>query len=264
MEISDAEEKQSILLSAERDAKILDLLGSQGPLRVNELSTLLEVSEPTIRRDLARLEKFRLVRRMHGGAMLESDLIYEPPLLHRTSLNKPEKMRIGKVAADLIEDGETVILLGGSTTLEIIPFLNSKSNLRIITDSLLIAQALAHYAIPGILLGGDLYPSELTVEGHLTELCLSQLQANKAIIGVRAVNFENGLMLDRLSEIGKFRACIQVAREVILVADRSKFGAVGMAVLGPFKIVQSVITDNEVPSDIPLRLRQQGISVFIA
>jgi DeoR/GlpR family transcriptional regulator of sugar metabolism len=264
MEMKDAEGKQSLLLSVERDEKILDLLGSHGPLRVNELSTLLEVSEPTIRRDLARMEKSRMVRRVHGGAMLESDSIFEPPLLNRKSLNKPEKKRIGKVAADLIEDGETIILMGGSTTLEIIPFLISKNNLKVITDSLLIAQALAHYAIPCILLGGDLCQSELTVEGHLTELCLSQLQANKAIIGVRAVNFEKGLMLDHLSEIGKFRACIQVAREVLLVVDRSKFSAVGTAVLGPLIIVKTVITDSEVLPDIPLRLRQLGIGVFLA
>ncbi len=262
--MSDAEEKQSLLLSAERDEKILNLLGNQGPLRINELSSMLDVSEPTVRRDLARLEKSHLVRRVHGGAMLESDSIFEPPVLQRRSLNKQAKKRIGKVAADLIEDGETVILLGGSTTLETVSYLGGKNNLTVITDSVLIAQALANYSIHCILLGGDLCPSELTVEGHLTELCLSQLQANRAIIGVRAVNFQKGLMLDRLSEIGTFKACIGIAREVILVADRSKFGAVATAVLGPLTMVHSVITEADVQPDIPLRLKQLGISVFLA
>jgi DeoR family transcriptional regulator, fructose operon transcriptional repressor len=262
--MSDIEEKQTLLLSAERDEKILDLLGSQGPLRVHELSTIVDVSEPTIRRDLARLEKAHLVRRMHGGAMLESDSIIEPPVLQRKSLNKEAKKKIGRVAAGLVGDGETVIILGGSTTLEIIPHLLRKSKLTIITDSISIALALANYEIHCILLGGDMHSSELTVEGSLTELSLSQLQVKKAIIGVRAVNFEKGLMLDRLAEIGKFRACFQVAQEVILVADHSKFGSVGTAVLGPLKMVQSVVTNAEIQPNIPAQLRQLGINVYLA
>lgn len=258
------DEKKQLLLSSERDTKILGLLASRGTLRVNELSSILEVSEPTIRRDLARLSKSHLVRRVHGGAMLETNTIVEPPIFQRRSLNKQEKKRIGKAASDLIVDGETVILMGGSTTLEIVPHLSGKGNLTIITDSVLIAHALANQGNTCVLLGGSLWPSELTVEGHLTELCLSELHANKAIIGVRAINFEHGLMLDRLSEIGTFRACIRIAHEVICVADHSKFDAVATAVLGPLTIIQHVVTDSEVEPDIPLRLSKLGIGVILA
>jgi DeoR/GlpR family transcriptional regulator of sugar metabolism len=262
--MSDSEDEQTLLLPAERESMILNLLAGQGPLRVNELSAMLDVSEPTIRRDLARLEKAHKVRRMHGGAMLEGDPIFEPPVLQRQSLNTPAKKRIGKVAADLINDGETVIILGGSTTLEIIPYIKNKRNLTIITDSILIAMGLANNAINCILVGGNLLQPELTVEGRLAELCLAELRANKAIFGVRAVNFEQGLMLDRLSEVGTFKACIQAASEVILVADHSKFNSVATAVLGPLKTVQSVITDTDVQPDIPLRLKQLDIAVYIA
>ena len=196
--------------------------------------------------------------------MLESETIFEPPVLLRRSLNKQEKKRIGKAVADLIGADETIILMGGSTTLEIVPHLKGKSNLTIITDLRLIANALAKQGGTCIILGGNLVSSELTVEGHLTELCLSELQANKAIIGVRAVNFEQGLMLDRLAEIGTFRACMSVAREVILVVDHSKFGAVGTAVLGPLTMVQTVVTDVEVEPDIPLRLGKLGIRVILS
>jgi len=196
--------------------------------------------------------------------MLESETIFEPPVLLRRSLNKQEKKRIGKAVADLIGADETIILMGGSTTLEIVPHLKGKSNLTIITDSLMIANVLAKQGDTCIILGGNLVSSELTVEGHLTELCLSELQANKAIIGVRAVNFEQGLMLDRLGEIGTFRDCIRVAREVILVVDHNKFGAVGTAVLGPLTMVQTVVTDVEVEPDIPLRMGKLGIRVILA
>ena len=259
-----SEDKQSLLLSAERESKILGLLTSQGPLRVNELSDMLDVSEPTIRRDLARLEKSHRLRRVHGGAVLEGDSIFEPPVLQRRSLNRLAKKRIGKVAADLINDGETVILLGGSTTLEIIPHLKGKSNLTVITDSILIAMGLANMAITCIMLGGTLLQPELTIEGHLAELCLAELHANKVILGVRAINFEQGLMLDRLSEIGTFRACIQAAHEVILVADRTKFNSIATAVLGPLKMVQSIVTDLDVSPEIPVRLKELGINVSLA
>ena len=260
----ETDRKQSLLLNVERDEKILSLLASQGPLRVSVLSVALGVSEPTVRRDLARLRKNHQIQRVHGGAMLESETIFEPPVLLRRSLNKQEKKRIGKAVADLIDANETIILMGGSTTLEIVPYLKGRSNLTIITDSLMIANALAKQGDTCIILGGNLVTSELTVEGHLTQLCLSELQANKAIIGVRAVNFEQGLMLDRLSEIGTFRTCISVAREVILVVDHNKFGAVGTAVLGPLTMVQTVVTDDEVEPDIPLRLSKLGIRVVLA
>jgi DeoR family transcriptional regulator, aga operon transcriptional repressor len=264
IDMDDSEEKQSLLLSAERESKILDLLASQGPLRVNELSDILDVSEPTIRRDLDRLEKSHRLRRVHGGAVLDGDTIFEQPVLHRRSLNKLAKKRIGKVAADLIKDGETIILLGGSTTLEIIPYLKKKDNLTVITDSILIAIALANMAITCVMLGGTLLQPELTIEGHLAELCLSELHANKVILGVRAINFERGLMLDRLSEIGIFRASIQAAEEAILVADQTKFKSTATAVLGPLKMVQSIVTDMDVQPEIPDRLKELGINVFLA
>ena len=262
--MDESEDRRALLLSAERESKILDLLANQGPLRVNELSDILDVSEPTIRRDLGRLEKTHRLRRVHGGAVLEGGAIFEPPVLLRRSLNKPAKKRIGKAAAEMINDGETVILLGGSTTLEIVPYLKSKHNLTVITDSMLIAIASANLEITCIVLGGTLLKPELTIEGHLVELCLSELHANKVIFGVRAVNFERGLLLDRLSEIGTFRAGIQAADEAILVVDQTKFKSTATAVLGSLKMVQTIVTDADVPPEIPLRLKELGIRVFLA
>ena len=253
------------MLPVEREERILTFLESHGKGSVSELSRYLGVSEPTIRRDLHRLTVRRLIRRVHGGAVLQSRIGFEPPVLQRRGLHAPEKERIGRAAAALVNDGETVILMGGSTTLEIVPHLAGKRDLTVITDSLLIAERAAKQPdITFILLGGIVRPSELSMEGYLTELCLKELHANKVIIGARAVNFSQGLMLDKVSEVARFRECIGIADEVILVADHSKFGQVATAVLGSLTMVHRIVTDSGIPAETAAGLRGLGIEVIEA
>ncbi len=253
------------LLSIEREERILAFLQDHGKGSVVELSRALSVSGATIRRDLRRLTARQQVRRVHGGAVLVDALGLEPPVLQRRGLHAEEKERIGRAAAALVKDGETVIFTGGSTTLEVVPHLANRRDLTIITDSLLIAEKAAK--LPGlvfIMLGGTVQPSELSMEGYLSELCLKELHANKAIIGARAVNLAQGLMLDRVSEVTRFRECIKIADEVILVADHSKFGQVATAVLGPLTLVHRLVTDNGIPGETAAALRSLGIEVIEA
>lgn len=253
------------MLPVEREERILAFLESHGKGSVSELSRYLSVSEPTIRRDLHRLTVRQLIRRVHGGAVLQNGTGFEPPVLQRRGLHATEKERIGRAAAALVNDGETVILSGGSTTLEVVPHLAGKRDLTVITDSLLIAERAAKQAdITLILLGGIVRPSELSMEGYLTELCLRELHANKAIIGVRAVNLSQGLMLDEVGEASTFRKYIGIADEVILVADHSKFGQVATAVLGPLTMVHRIVTDSGIPAEMAAGLRGLGIEVIKA
>lgn len=253
------------MLSVEREWKIVAFVEEHGKGSVSELSRDLGVSEPTIRRDLRRLTARGLIRRVHGGAILEGAVGLEPPVLQRRSLHAEEKRRIGEAAAALINDGDTVILTGGSTTLEVVPHLSGKKGLTVITDSLLIAERAAKQAhITLIMLGGTVRHSELSMEGYLTQLCLKELHANKMIMGARAVSLGQGLMLDKVSEVTTFRECMRVADGVILVVDHSKFGQLATAVLGPVTMVHRIVTDSGVSSEMLAGLRDLGIEVIVA
>ncbi|MCL6431724.1 MAG: DeoR/GlpR family DNA-binding transcription regulator [Anaerolineae bacterium] len=253
------------LLPVEREDRILGYLQGRGMGAVTELSRALGVSEATIRRDLARLAARQLVRRVHGGAVLVDGAGFEPPVLHRRALRAAEKERIGRAAAGLVKDGDTIVLLGGSTTLQVVPHLTGRRDLTLITDSLLIAERAARLqGVTLVMLGGIVRPSELSTEGYLTHLCLGQLHANKAIVGARAVNLAQGLMLEKVSEVATFRECIGIADEVILVADHTKFGQVATAVLGPLSMVHRIVTDSGMPQEMVAQLGALGIEVMLA
>jgi DeoR family fructose operon transcriptional repressor len=114
------------MLSVEREERILTYLMKRGKGSVEELSRTLDISEVTVRRDLKRLSSRYPIRRIYGGAVLEGVIPLEPPILQRRDLFAEEKQRIGQVAASFVQDGETVMLLGGSTTLEIVPHLRNR------------------------------------------------------------------------------------------------------------------------------------------
>jgi DeoR/GlpR family transcriptional regulator of sugar metabolism len=252
------------MLSVEREEKILAYLMKHGKGSVQELSRTLDISEITIRRDLGRLSSRYPIQRIYGGAVLERAIPLEPPVLQRRDLFAEEKRRIGQAAADFIQDGETIMLLGGSTTLEIVGHLKNQKDITIITDSMLIAEKAAMLQDTRcILLGGSVRPAELTMEGPLAQLCLKELRAHKMFIGARAINFAQGIMLNEVSEVTLVRDGIRMASEVILVVDHSKFSQVATAVLGPSTIVQRIVTDSAVAPEIPVRLRELGIEVTI-
>jgi DeoR/GlpR family transcriptional regulator of sugar metabolism len=185
--------------------------------------------------------------------------------LQRTGLYAEEKHRIAQAAAALVSDGDTVILMGGSTTLEVASHLVHKQNLTVITDSLLIAGSVAkHSEVDLIVLGGTLRHSEQSLGGHLAELCLKELRANKLIMGARAVNLQQGMMLETVAEVESFRASMRSANEIILVVDHSKFDQVGTAALAPITSVDRIVTDTGVSPDISGQLHDLGIKVVLA
>jgi DeoR/GlpR family transcriptional regulator of sugar metabolism len=251
--------------SEDRQNEIFSLLKSEGRVAVSQLSTQFNVSEATIRRDLRQMAELNLLRRVHGGAIPAQPVEPEPPFLQRTKLYTREKQRIGAAAAGLINPGETVILIGGSTTLELAPYLAHKDNLTIITNSLLIAQGVArNSSATVIMLGGIVLNSELTTGGHLVQLCLDELRANKVIFGVRAVNPNEGLLLDAAAEVMIFRQCIKAANEAILVVDHSKFGQLATAALGPLSLVNRIVTDQALSPEMSARLDELNIEVIVA
>lgn len=250
-------------LNNERQKRILDLLRTQTSVRVSELSQLFGVSETTVRRDLDSLTRMDYVERIHGGAMLVERASPEPALFQREIENIEQKRRIGKATAEMIEDGETVFIGSGTTTLQVSRNLVGRENLTVITNSLTVMNTLVQQSgITLISLGGVLRQSELSFIGHLAAHTLQELRPQKVIMGIRAISLEAGLTNEYLPEVTADRVIIKSAPEVILVADYSKFRKITAGFVAPITSVSTIVTDTDAPADVLEEIRKMGITVL--
>lgn len=254
-------------LNVERQRQICQLVEEKRQATVAELSRRFGVSEATIRRDLEKLESGGTIQRVHGGAIFTDSRRArpEPPILQRSAENAEEKRKIGRAAAALVNDGETVFIGSGTTTLEVARHLRGKRGLTVITNALNIANELAgEHDITLIVVGGLLRHSELSMIGHIAEQTLQELHADKVIMGMRALSLNDGLTNDYLPETMTDRAIISFAPEVILVVDHSKFGKVSTALVAPVTYVSKIVTDDKAPPETVDRLSEMGIEVILA
>lgn len=249
----------------ERRHKILKILENNSSMRITDLSKFLGVSEATVRRDLNKLHEAGQIQRIHGGAIIVDRPVSEAPVILRINQNTEAKRRIGKLAASLIMEGDTVFIGSGSTTQEVARNLVGKQNITIITNAMPIINLLSkEEGISLIATGGFLRSSELSFIGHLTEQVLRELRPQKVIMGIRAVSLEEGLTNDYLPEVSTDRVIIQSAPEVILVADQTKFGKVCAALVAPISAIHTLVTNSEIDEDTLSKLRTLVKNVLLA
>ena len=197
----------------ERQRQILSLLSQQGSLSVAEIVTQFSLSEATARRDLETLASKGKAQRVHGGVIAVEQAPPELPILERENEQADEKARIGRAAAGLVGDHETVFLGSGTTVLEIARNLRDHKNLTVITNSLPVLNILAGIRqITVVSLGGMLRDSELSFIGHITEQALVEVRADKVFMGTRGVSLEHGLTNDYLQETLTDRAILKSGR----------------------------------------------------
>lgn len=252
-------------LSEERHQIILETLEARGSITVNEMVERFGVSEMTIRRDLDALERKGLLRRVHGGAVLDRGRSYEPPFVARAIENLAAKQQIAKAAVAMIENGDSIILDVGTTTLEIARQLMDKQNLTVITPCLQIASLLAENSnIRLIVTGGIVRPIELSMVGHLAERALRDFYVDKLFLGAAGVDLDAGLTEYNLEDTLVKQVMIKNAKRVILVADASKFGRIAFTAIAPLSIVNTLITDENLDLEWISRLRKLEIEVIVA
>jgi DeoR/GlpR family transcriptional regulator of sugar metabolism len=249
----------------ERQKQILSLLTRQGRLSVAEIVTQFSISEATARRDLESLASKGKAQRVHGGVIAVEQAPPELPILERESEQSEEKILIGHAAAKLVQNNETIFLGSGTTVLEIARNLRDHKNLTVITNSLPVLNILAgNKEITVVSLGGMLRDSELSFIGHITELALVEVRADKVFIGTRGVSLEHGLTNDYLQETLTDRAILKSGREVIIVADHTKVNRVSTVLLTPLETMHALVTDAKVDKKFVQALKKQGINVIIA
>lgn len=249
----------------ERQKQILSMLSQQGRLSVAEIVTQFSISEATARRDLETLASQGKAQRVHGGVIAVEQAPPELPILERENEQADEKARIGRAAANLVGQHETVFLGSGTTVLEIARNLRDHRDLTVITNSLPVLNMLAgRKEITVVSLGGMLRDSELSFIGHITEQALVEVRADKVFMGTRGVSLEHGLTNDYLQETLTDRAILKSGREVIIVADHSKVNRVATVLLAPLSQMHTLVTDSKADKKFVQALKRQSIQVLVA
>ena len=264
-EVTSANEVQPEgMMAEERRAQILQILRKAGRGKVNELASHFSTSAVTIRNDLNELAQRGLVQRSHGGAMLPDTIMREPPLQERLKAHAEEKRRIGSMAATMIHDGETIILDSGTTTLEIARQLKKKKGLHIITNGINIAAELLDARDSEVIIvGGTVRGESASISGRFTEEMFDQFSADKLFLSGAGCDPEFGVSGANLEETMVNRAMLRIAREIILVADASKFSRRSMSRIAPFSEIDTVISDKSLSEDIHTKLRSSGCNLIL-
>lgn len=252
------------MMGEERRAQILQIVRREGRAKVNELACLFNTSEVTIRIDLNELHQRGLVLRSHGGAVLPDTVLRESPVQERLKAHSEEKRRIGAKAASLIKDGETIILDSGTTTLEIARNIKKKQGLQIITNGVNIAvELLDARAAQIFIVGGTLGRDSASITGRFTEDMLDQFSADKLFLSGAGCDPDFGVSGAHVEETMVNRAMMRISREIILVADASKFTKRSMARIAPFSEIDTVISDTSLREEIQEKLRSIGCNLIL-
>jgi DeoR/GlpR family transcriptional regulator of sugar metabolism len=248
----------------ERHNYILETLARQGTVTVVELCEQLRVSNMTIRRDLAALEKAHLLRRVHGGAVSLDGRSYEPPFLIRTQEAQAAKKAIAAYAEGFIQEGDSIAIDVGTTTLELARCLAGKRNITVLTASLPVANLLADEPhIRVIVVGGLVRQVEHSLIGNVAAETFARFHVDKAFIGIAGVDLEIGLTEYNLEDAHVKRALIGCGEERILLVDSTKLGRKTFSSVAPLTEIHHIVTDDGIDQQLQMGLEQQGVSVHV-
>lgn len=253
------------LIPAERRKRIQDYLSLHQVAQSAVLSEMLNVSEATTRRDLDWMEAQGLVERTHGGARLSQRMRLEPAYSSSAQSHPTEKHLIGQMAAQLIEDGDTIFVNSGTTTTQVVRHIPPQAKVTLITNNVtaaLEAQS-AHYEI--ILLGGSFRAIARSVVGRFATATLRQVYASKAFIGTDGLSAKHGCTTPTSAEAEITQLMIERTRgPVIVVADSSKWGVVSNYELATLDQLHTLVTDAQLDAAARAELTQHTIEVLIA
>jgi len=257
------------MLVNERKNKILEYIAEHGTIRIQEMCDMFGISDMTARRDLNDLDRKGLLRRIHGGAVANLGRSYEPPFHTRSTKNELKKKAVGKKAAELIVDGDSISLDVGTTTLEVARQLEDRANLTIVTNCLQIANLLVgslslEVSSRLIITGGIVRPRELSMVGSIPQGVYGNYHTDKAFIGIGGISLENGLTEYNIEDSEIKKVLLQNSLQKIIVADSSKFGVTTFNTVAPLEAVDTIVTDSEAPQEIVEAIQGLGIHVLIA
>ena len=249
----------------QRRERLLELVRSQGFASLPALANDLQVSESTIRRDLDHLEEAGATRRTHGGVLYSGPAPHLPHFDTRQSNNWHRKQQVAAEAANLIENGDTLLLDGGSTTYELARELHQRRlQLQIVTNSLPVATLFtSHDNVDLVLIGGYLHGRTGVTLGPYANQMLDDLNVRLAVLSVAGIT-ERGYFNSNLLLVETERQMMAAADQVVVVADSEKFGRSSLALLAELHRVNTLVSDHLISSQWRQRLVSQGVDVRVA
>lgn len=260
------------MLREERLWHITERLTRERKVLSSELAAEFALTPASVRLDLAELERRGVARRVYGGAVLattdsdhEALALREAHISERLDQQKAEKEAIGRAAAALIRDGETVMVDGGTTTYEVCRHLADKRDLTIVSCAVndLWQELATKPDLQIFLTGGFLRAKSLSMVGEAAETALRGVRANKAILGIDGISPEHGLTTLNFLEASIKKRMIEGSQELIIVADHTKFGRVCLIPVAPARGT-IIVTDGGVDRSCVAQLREQGVRIIIA
>jgi len=252
------------MLAHQRQVRILTELRRTGAVRVAALTELLGVSDMTIRRDLEQLVAEGIAHKVHGGAVLAGQVAHEPGFAAKSQLEQSAKHAIAAHAASLIRPGAAIALSAGTTTWSMAGLVAKMPNITVVTNSPVVADAIAteNEQIAVILTGGVRTPSAALV-GPIADQSIAGLHVDQLFLGVHGMDRHAGFTTPNLAEAKTNQALIAAAREVVVVADSSKWGVIGFADIAPLSAADTVITDSGLPVRALDQLRERVANVVV-
>ena len=248
-----------------RQTKILELLESNERVSIADIRETFDVSEMTIRRDLALLEQLGYLTRTHGGVIARNRLFLENSFPQREKEHIAEKKAIARRAVQIVQPGENVILDTGTTTLYIArELVKLDMALTVATTSLAVASALFNSSIDVLIFGGFLRREIPDLMGPLTEKNLAEFHAHKLFIGCDGIIAADGLYTSDLNISQIEGKMVRSADRVIVVTDSSKFGKKSFVRYADIGLVHTVVTDTKADRGEVRALERRGIEVILA
>jgi len=247
-----------------RQNKLVEIVRRREKVSVDELAHLLSASRETIRRDLTQLSELGKILKVHGGAKLPR-VMGEGSFKQRLSENVDAKMKIAVTAAALVEPGETLFIDTGSTTLFFVEELSKIPGLTVITNSTEIARTITTGNNSGkaFLLGGEFRAGDSQTVGTMVATHIRSFRAHHAFLAIGALDARSGAMDYNIEEAQVARAMIEQSEKITVLADSSKFNALGSFEVCPLSTINRLVTDSPPPSEIGEAFEAGGGQLFL-
>jgi DeoR/GlpR family transcriptional regulator of sugar metabolism len=257
---------RNVLLPAERQQRILEVIRSDEGIRVSALSDLLGVSTMTVRRDLDALARKGALERTHGGALLRSRRVPNEFSYRASRLKHPRlKRRIARQAAAMIDPGDIVFLAEGATPAMVMHYLDPHLSCRVLSNNIGALSEVADKAVEFVILGGVYQPSSQALAGSVTLDMIAQVRAAKTFLSADGLSVQDGVTTQNHEIAATDRQMIRHTRhQVILMADHTKIGLVGEYVVTPINQVHTIVTDENIDPADRRQLEAQGVRLIIA
>ena len=254
--------KKELVFVEERKRDILEYVVARKKATVAELCARFGVSSATIRNDLRDLEGGGALVRTHGGAIVRAQARFEPDAAEKGPQHTAEKRAIAAVALGRIEDGDTIVIDTGTTTLELARLLDAKHDITVITNDLAIAMSLEQHPSATVhFLGGTLRKRFHCTVGPRAEDALRELTVDKAFMAANSFSTDKGACTPDLQQADLKKMMISIATKVYLLVDSSKFGKVSFARFALPGAIDCLVTDAIPPEDAKI-LEDSGVEIL--